>query len=193
MRLIPREEKFYRFFLEQARIICDAAQLLVDGARAGNASLAAAALKIRGLEQEGDEVIHEIFVRLNQTFITPMDPEDLHSLSSHLDDVLDGIEDAVHRMVAYRLTTIPPMVIELCSIVRSCAEVLQKAFVALSKDERLIDHCIEINRLEEVADQLVRTAVSELFRNEKDPRGRRWEAWEGRTIREIFNFAIFKF
>ena len=169
MKLIPREEKFYHFFLEQVRIICEASQLLMDGARAGNTSLATAALKIRALEQAGDEVIHEIFVRLNQTFITPLDPEDLHSLSSHLDDVLDGIEDAVHRMVSYRLETVPPMVVELCVIVRACAEVLQKAFVALSKDEKLIDHCIEINRLEEVADQLVRTAVSELFQNEKDP------------------------
>ncbi len=169
MRLIPREEKFFHFFLEQVRIICEASQLLMDGARAGNASLATAALKIRALEQQGDEVIHEIYVRLNQTFITPLDPEDLHSLSSHLDDVLDGIEDAIHRMVSYRLETIPPMVVELCVIVRSCAEVLQKAFVALSKDEKLIDHCIEINRLEEVADQLVRSAVSELFQNEKDP------------------------
>ena len=169
MKLIPREEKFFHFFLEQVRIICEASQLLMDGARAGNASLATAALKIRALEQQGDEVIHEIYVRLNQTFITPLDPEDLHSLSSHLDDVLDGIEDSIHRMVSYRLETIPPMVVELCVIVHSCAEVLQKAFVALSKDQKLIDHCIEINRLEEVADQLVRSAVSELFQNEKDP------------------------
>ena len=169
MKLIPREEKFFHFFLEQVRIICEASQLLLEGARAGNASLATAALKIRALEQQGDEVIHEIYVRLNQTFITPLDPEDLHSLSSHLDDVMDGIEDAIHRMVSYRLKTIPPMVVELCVIVRSCAEVLQKAFVALSKDEKLIDHCIEINRLEEVADQLVRSAVGELFQNERDP------------------------
>jgi predicted phosphate transport protein (TIGR00153 family) len=169
MRLIPREEKFYQFFLEQVRIISEAARLLEAGAEAGNAELAEAALKIRELEQQGDEVIHEIYVRLNQTFITPLDPEDLHSLSSHLDDVLDGIEDAAHRMVSYRIETIPPSVVQLCRIVRECSESLQKAFVALSKDERLIDHCIEINRLEEVADQLVRSAVSDLFLTEKDP------------------------
>jgi hypothetical protein len=169
MRLIPREEKFFEFFLEQARIISEASQLLVEGARAGNAHLAAAALKIRALEQQGDEVIHEIFVRLNQTFITPLDPEDLHSLSSHLDDVLDGIEDSVHRMVSYRIAEIPSTVVQLCEIVKSCAEALQKAFAALAKNQRLIEHCIEINRLEEVADQLVRSAVSDLFLNEKDP------------------------
>ena len=169
MRLLPKEEKFYEFFLQQVRIICEAAALLLQGAEAGNASLASAALKIRSLEQQGDEIIHEIYVRLNQTFITPLDPEDLHSLSSHLDDVLDGIEDAVHRMVAYRLDLIPPTVIELCRIVQSCAQALQHAFEALANNKRLVDHCIEINRLEEVADQLVRSAVSELFQNEKDP------------------------
>jgi uncharacterized protein len=169
MNLLPKEEKFYHFFNEQARIIMEASKLLLEGAEAGNAHLASAALKIRSLEQQGDEIIHEIYVRLNSTFITPLDPEDLHSLSSHLDDVLDGIEDAAHRMVAYRLNEIPPTVVELCRIVRQCAETLQKAFVALSKNARLIDHCIEINRLEEVADQLVRSAVSDLFLHEKDP------------------------
>jgi predicted phosphate transport protein (TIGR00153 family) len=169
MRLLPREEKFYEFFLEQARIIGEASQLLVDGAEAGNAHLASAALKIRSLEQQGDEIIHEIYVRLNQTFITPIDPEDLHSLSSALDDVLDGIEDSVHRMVAYRLREIPATVVELCRIVRSCGDALQKAFTALATGEHVTEHCIEINRLEEVADQLVRSAVSDLFLTEKDP------------------------
>lgn len=169
MRLIPREEKFYEFFLEQVRIICEAAQFLVEGAEAGSASLASAAIRIRVLEQQGDEVIHEIYVRLNQTFITPLDPEDIHSLSSHLDDVLDGIEDAAHRMVSYRIENIPPTVVQLCRIVRDCSAALQKAFVALAKNEKLTDHCIEINRLEEVADQLVRSAVSDLFVHEKDP------------------------
>ncbi len=169
MKLIPREEKFFEFFLQQVRIICEAASLLEAGAEAGNAQLAEAALKIRKLEQEGDEVIHDIYIRLNQTFITPLDPEDLHSLSAHLDDVLDGIEDSVHRMVSYRIETIPANVVQLCRIVRECAETLRKAFVALAKDQQLMEHCIEINRLEEVADQLVRSAVSDLFLTEKDP------------------------
>ncbi len=168
MSLLPRDEKFYDFFLQQVRIICQAADLLLEGARAGSAQLATAAVRIRALEQEGDEVTHEVYVRLNQTFITPLDPEDIQSLSSHLDDVLDGIEEAAHRMVAYRLTDIPPIVVELCRIVRSCAEELRKAFEALSNNGELAEHTIEINRLEEVADQLVRSAVSDLFQTEKD-------------------------
>jgi uncharacterized protein Yka (UPF0111/DUF47 family) len=72
-------------------------------------------------------------------------------------------------MVAYRLNEIPSTVIELCIIVNQCAETLRSAFQALSKNEKLIEHCIEINRLEEVADQLVRSAVSDLFLHETDP------------------------
>jgi len=169
MNLLPRDEKFYDYFLRQVRIICEAADLLLEGARASNAQLATAAVRIRSLEQQGDEVTHEVYVRLNQTFITPLDPEDIQSLCSHLDDVLDGIEEAVHRMVSYRLTSIPSVVVELCRIVRLCAEELRKAFDALSTGTDFATYAIEINRLEEVADQLVRTAVSDLFQTEKDP------------------------
>ena len=106
MRLLPREEKFYCLFLKQAELISEASRLLVEGTRAGNSRLAVAATEISNLEHKADEVIHEIFTRLNQTFITPLDPEDIHALSSSLDDVMDGIEDAVHLMVAYRIEPI---------------------------------------------------------------------------------------
>jgi len=169
MNLFPRQEKFYQFFLSQAKIILDASRLLLEGAEAGNSALVSAAAKIKTLEQRGDEVIHEIYTRLNQTFITPLDPEDIHSLSSHLDDVLDCIEDAAYRMAAYRIEPIPHMVVELCKIVYSCAQTLEEAFEALGTKKPILPYCIEVNRLEEVADQLVRDAVSELFRSESDP------------------------
>lgn len=169
MRLLPREEKFFHYFKDQARIIAEAAGLLLQGARAGNAELAEAVSKIKKLEQAGDEIIHEIFTRLNQTFITPIDPEDIHSLSSFLDDVLDSIEETAHRMSAYHLESIPPAVVKMCEIVRSCAKALEEAFAALEKNARVLDHCIEINRLEESADQIGRAAVAELFRSETNP------------------------
>jgi len=169
MRFFPRQERFYEFFQTQARIIHDASRLLLEGAQAGNSELAAAAAKIKTLEQRGDEVIHEIYSRLNQTFITPLDPEDIHSLSSHLDDVLDGIEDAAYRMVAYRVEPIPTMVVELCKIVYSCCQTLEQAFEALGTKRPILPYCIEVNRLEEVADNLGRDAVGDLFRNESDP------------------------
>lgn len=166
MRLLPREEKFFHFFTDQVNIIGEASQLLLEGAREGNAKLSEAAKRIVLLEQRGDEVIHEIFKKLNQTFITPLDPEDIHKLGSCLDDVLDGIEEAAHRMVAYRLEPIPPAVVELCGIVHACSKALQTAFSALSKDRALLEHCIEINHLEDQADHVFRKAMAELFRTQ---------------------------
>lgn len=169
MRLLPREEKFYGLFIKQVELICQASALLLQGTRAGNSRLAEVAKDIIDLEHRADEVIHEIFTRLNQTFITPLDPEDIHALSSKLDDVMDGIEDAVHRMVAYRMTSLPQPVLTLAENINSCSQALSKAFHALEKNEKVMEHCIEINRLENEADRLVRRAVAELFDNEKDP------------------------
>jgi uncharacterized protein len=169
MRLLPRQEKFFNSFIDQARLIAEASKLLLEAVKEGNSHLSRAAVRIQQLEHEGDEIIHDIFTRLNQTFITPLDPEDIHSISSRLDDVLDGIEDAAYRMVAYRLEPIPPTVVELCEVVHDSAKSLEKAFEKLNKDEKLLDDCIEVNRLEDYADLLVRRAVAELFQQEKDP------------------------
>src|ERR1041384_3347653 len=111
MRLLPREEKFYHLFVKQVEIISEASRLLLDGVRAGNSRLVSVAAQINVLEHKGDEVIHEIFKRLSQTFITPIDPEDIHNISSALDDVLDGVEDTVHRIVSYRIDPIPATMI----------------------------------------------------------------------------------
>ncbi|MGO9095989.1 MAG: DUF47 domain-containing protein [Bryobacteraceae bacterium] len=169
MRLLPRQEKFFNSFVKQVRLISEASRLLLEAVKDGNSHLSRTAVRIQQLEHEGDEIIHDTFTRLNQTFITPIDPEDIHSLSSRLDDVLDGIEDAAYRMVAYRLEPIPPTVVELCQVVYDCALSLEKAFEALDKDKKLLDHCIEVNRLEDYADQLVRRAVADLFQQETDP------------------------
>ncbi len=169
MRFLPREEKFYELFLQQAHLISEASKALVEGARAGNAHLGAAAEEIQRIENKGDEIIHDILTRLHQTFITPIDPEDIHSLSSSLDDVLDGIEDAAYRMAAYRLEPIPPAVVELCEIVQGCARALVAAFEALHANKPLLEHCIEINRLENTADKLVRRVLAELFQSDIHP------------------------
>ena len=169
MRLLPRQEKFFASFLNQARLISEASRLLFETLKQVNSHPARTAALIQQLEHQGDEIIHDTFSRLNQTFITPLDPEDIHALASRLDDVLDGIEDAAYRITAYRLEPVPSAVVELSEIVYDCAKSLEKAFEALNKDQRVLEHCIEVNRLEDYADQLVRRAITELFENEKDP------------------------
>jgi predicted phosphate transport protein (TIGR00153 family) len=169
MRFLPREEKFFELFMDQVKLIEQAANLMLESTRAGNARLESAAQQIGALEQKADEIIHDVFKRLNQTFITPLDPEDIHSLASHLDDVIDGMEDAVYRMVAYRIAPIPPVVVHVCERIVRCAQALHAAFDALHNNGKLLDHCIEINRLEDEVDVIVRSAIRELFENERDP------------------------
>src|SRR5207249_5116347 len=162
MRLLPREEKFFGLFLKQTEIISEASKLLVEGVRLGNSRLAAAATEITVLEHKGDEVIHEIFTRLNQTFITPIDPEDIHNISTTLDNVLDGIEDTSHRLVSYRIDPVPPNMLTLAEVVAGCAAQLRSAFEALERNGTILAHCIEINRLENEADRIGRSAVADL-------------------------------
>jgi predicted phosphate transport protein (TIGR00153 family) len=169
MRLLPREEKFYQLFLMQVEFISEAARLLQNAVHLADGRLASAATEIAVLEHRADEVIHEIFKRLNQTFITPIDPEDIHNLSSALDNVLDGIEDTAHRLVSYHLEILPPEMPVLADIVLSCARALEKAFQALDKSQPFFEHCVEINRLENEGDLVGRSAVADLFNKEKDP------------------------
>jgi predicted phosphate transport protein (TIGR00153 family) len=169
MRLLPREEKFYALFARQVNIISEASRLLTDGMRAGATRLAMAATEIKSLEHSGDEIIHEIFTKLNQTFITPIDPEDIHSISSALDDVLDGLEEAAHRLVSYRIDPIPPDMIRLAEIISACSKTLLAAFGTLEKSARIMEHCIEVNRLENEGDLITRSAVADLFNQQEDP------------------------
>jgi uncharacterized protein len=168
MRFLPREEKFFALFLDQVRYISEAADLLLEGAEAGNARLAQAAEQIGVLERKADEVIHDVFTRLNQTFITPLDPEDIHSLSTRLDDVIDSIEEAVHRMVIYNVEPIPPVAVQVCRNIVESVRSLKLAFEALHSNQKILDHCIEINRIEDVTDEIVRGAVRDLFATERD-------------------------
>ena len=168
MRLLPREEKFFVDFQNQARTICQAAQELSDAVKGGNTHMMEAARHIRTLEQKGDELIHDIVRRLNQTFLTPLDPEDIHSLASHMDDLLDGIEEVAHCLVAYKVEPIPEPVVELADIIRTAAESVSRAIDALAHHTPMMEHCIEINRLEDVADEAYRRAVADLFSGAHD-------------------------
>lgn len=168
MRLLPRDEQFYQLFLNHIDKTVQAANLLAEAADVGQKQRQVFATRIQALEQEGDDIIHDIYVRLNSTFITPIDPEDIHSLSSSLDDILDGIEDCVYRLVAYQVGSAPPPVIELTRIILRSVRTLERAFTALSRNASLTEACIEVNRLEQEADELGRDAVTQLFSSEKD-------------------------
>ena len=169
MRLFPREEKFFDLLEEQAARIVDASRLLNEGVRADRMTLVRMAGEIKRIEHEADQITHQLFTKLNQTFVTPLDPEDLHALGASLDDVLDYIEDAAFRLSAYKIDPIPHGVSALTAIIHACAEKLGTAVGKLRVNGNTLDDCIEINRLENSADELVRKLVTDLFNEERDP------------------------
>jgi hypothetical protein len=168
MNLLPKDERFFELLERHGRILCRASALLVAGLKDGYDGICRIQGNISEIEDEGDHVVHEIFERLRETFITPFDPEDIQALATSLDDVLDGIDDVTFRIVAYRLKPIPPAVLLLAEKVNNCCTLLSQALAALHQKRPVIGHCIEINRLENEADKLERNLLAELFLHEKD-------------------------
>lgn len=168
MRFLPKEEKFYQSFLEQTTLSQQAAAVLHE-ACLRNALSPVVAEQLSAIEGQADKVLHSIHVKLHQTFITPIDPEDIHSLASHLDDVLDYLEDAAHCLVAYKVNPVPPPVTEICACLVRCTAELTKAFQALSDGRSLDEYCVQINHIEGEVDMIERGAVAELFEREQNP------------------------
>jgi hypothetical protein len=125
--------------------------------------------QIYRIEREGDELTHTILTKLNQTFITPFDREDIHELASKLDDVLDFINASGARLAMYHITAPPPAAGELAAIILKQCQELQKAVSLMQKNGNILAHCVEINRLENEADLVAQQAIAKLFENEKDP------------------------
>jgi len=169
MNLLPRDEKFFDLFNQHVRILCQSSQLLISGLRAGYQGVSDVSKQMEALERSADEIIHQIFQRLQATFITPFDPEDIQTLATSLDNVLDSIEDATFRIVAYRLDPIPPTAVELGRMIDDCCKALARALSALEHKQPVWDDCIEVNRLENEADAIERTVVGKLFSSNLDP------------------------
>jgi hypothetical protein len=168
MKILPKEEKFFQLFSQQTQCIAEAAKLLTAAVLAGTSQLGQYMAQVRDLEHRGDELTHEIMTRLNQTFLTPFDPEDIHRLGSCLDDVLDMIDAALGRLVLFKLPVLPPPVATLAEIIESSSRALHKAVSGLATGDHITDHLIEINQLENEADRVNRQALADLFDNVKD-------------------------
>jgi uncharacterized protein len=168
IRLIPRETKFFRMFAEVSQNVTEGARLLQDILK-NPANVANRLEKLQAIEHRGDEMTHAIITALNQTFITPFDREDIHRLTSSLDDVLDFVNSAGMRLTLYRITAPPPVAAELAGLIVEQSEELAKGVSLLEQNQRVLEHCVEVHRLENEADRISRNAIAELFDNEKDP------------------------
>ena len=168
MRLIPRDTQFFDMFVEIANNVAQGATVLRD-LFLNFQQVQDSVNRIKELERRGDEMTHKVYVKLNQTFITPFDREDIHELASKLDDVLDFINASGARIVMYRITTPPPAAGALAAIILQQCQALQQAVSLMQKNGDILSHCVEINRLENEADQVSQQAIATLFDREKDP------------------------
>ena len=162
LRLFPREEGFYELFRRDADNILEAALLLrnlFDDYRDVEARAAA----IKSLEDRGDEITHEIIDRLNRSFVTPFDREDIYELARQLDNVIDWIEAAAARMAVYQIPRPTREAQELSHIIVNVAEAIVEAIGDLQRLDKLVGPVREINRLENLADHVQRDAVAALF------------------------------
>jgi predicted phosphate transport protein (TIGR00153 family) len=166
--LIPREEKFYDMFAEDARNVLGAARLLEQFFRNYDERERLAS-QLLDAEHAGDQISHEIGHKLERTFVTPFDREDIHALISRLDDVIDFIEEVADTCILYNIaepTTVAVAQAEI--IVRQC-EQLAEGLSQLRTFRGLDRFWIEVHRLENEGDRVVRQAMAELFKNGQDP------------------------
>jgi uncharacterized protein len=168
LRLIPREEKFYKDFQALADELKRGAALL-ESMLAPDRPVWDKADEIKEVEHKCDFLTHEVIQRLNRTFVTPIDREDIHALARSLDDVMDAIDASATLIRLYRLERVRFGARELARIITLCADQLRLALNAMEQHEGIITHAVEINRLENEADRAHQQAVSRLFDDEHDP------------------------
>ena len=167
-RLIPREEKFYDDFKTMADQLRAGARLL-EAMLATDPPIADKAHEIKEVEHQCDFLTHEIIQRLNKTFVTPIDREDIHELARTFDDVMDAIDSAAALIPLYRIDKIRPGARELTAVILKQTDELRAAVEALENRKGVLERAIEINRLENEADRIHKHAISQLFDEEKDP------------------------
>lgn len=168
---MPKEEKFFDFLSQQAANLTKAADFFKAAIKDGRLD-EDEVKKIHALEQEGDTLAHEITDMLNRTFITPIDREDIYALANQLDDVLDMLNAMAGRVKLYKLNPNDQYFVQFIDLIDQAAAALANAVKHMpdtKRQRRVLDYCIEINRLENLGDTVREKAISNLFETEKDP------------------------
>jgi predicted phosphate transport protein (TIGR00153 family) len=162
-RLTPHERGFYPLFTQAAENIVVAADELAKLVAAEPPARAELARRVKEAEIAGDTLTHNILVKLNSTFVTPFDREDIYRLASSLDDVLDFIEEAADRIVLYRLGALPPGIATQVDVLRRAAVATAEAMPRLEKLAQLREYWIRVNSLEDEGDAAYRSLLGELL------------------------------
>jgi predicted phosphate transport protein (TIGR00153 family) len=160
--LFPQSDDFFVLFRKQGALVREGCRQLHEMVTAFD-DLDTRARRLKEVEHQGDLVTHEIFERLNRTFITPLEREDIHQLASGLDDVLDSVEAIGSRIVMFRLQNMTPQTVELARILVDCGDQIERALEHLKDFRYLMSFTIELKRLENEADLISREVVADLF------------------------------
>jgi predicted phosphate transport protein (TIGR00153 family) len=166
--LIPREKQFFADFETMALEIVRAAAMLED-MLAPEHPIWDKAEEIKEVEHRCDFLTHEVIQRLNRTFITPLDREDIHALARSLDDVMDAIDASAAAIRLYQIATVRSGARELAHLIAQSAAEIAKAMPALDRGKGVHVHAVEINRLENEGDRMHQSALQQLFAEERDP------------------------
>jgi len=165
--LIPQDKVFFDLFERQVAIVTESANQLV-ALTENFTNVKEKRHSIELLEHQGDQVTHDIYETLNKTFITPLDPEEISGLASALDDVLDYIDGSAEKMLYYGIESTDSHIIELAKLIRLSVIEIEgavKGIRAISNPKYIEERCIEVNRLENLADDVLAHAIMDLFRS----------------------------
>ncbi|MFH1003946.1 MAG: DUF47 family protein [Bacteroidota bacterium] len=169
---IPKEKNFFPLFEKASDNLYVISKVLVEMVNTSSPEKRIKLIKeIERLEHVGDNITHDIFNELNANFITPFDREDIHELSSSMDDIVDFIHSAAKQIDHYKLVEIPMEVIKLAELIMNCAEELKEAIGELhylKHKNKIKESCVKINSIENHADDIFDMGIVRLFETEKD-------------------------
>ncbi|NGZ60720.1 MAG: DUF47 domain-containing protein [Nitrospira sp. LK265] len=167
--LLPKEEAFFDLFKQAAHNVIEGSRLLKE-LMEDYTNVLQKIERIKEVEYVGDGITHDIALRLNQTFLTPLDREDIHDLASALDDILDAVEAVADRFAIYRITQPTESAIRLADILHQASVAVGRGVdhIAMSHEE-VKEYSVQVNSLENEADRVSRDAISELFEKETNP------------------------
>jgi uncharacterized protein len=168
LSLVPRVQRFYDLFEQQATILVSASVLLKE-ALDDMGNLPARQREIKDLERLGDKYTYETMRTLNETFVTPFDHEDISALAAGLDDILDYIEEIADTVNLYKIMVISRPASELADLLAQAVAQLEQAVGNLRSGKKDGEYIIEVHRLEDIGDSASRRAIAELFEGQRDP------------------------
>ena len=169
MKFLPKDPQFFDLFEKQSQLIVEAAEMLHQGVAAEETDWNTLRIRVHQIENRGDDITHQTLTRLHRTFITPMEPQDIHDICLRLDDVLDMIDEVAGRFHIFKITSLPNRVQTMTQNLVANSHATSAAVQAVAQGKDVSSLLIKIHDLEDEADQLNHQALTDLFDTEHDP------------------------